>query len=797
MTNAGPNHSSSRMHSSTIPLRETLVRLNICRERDFRRCRRRVRRFARGIPAFDFVWIDALLSVGVLTPFQAKVLESAPPEMLRVGPCVLLERLGSGEFSETFAARTAGGSDPVALKRVRPAADCVNHVFERLQNVTERLRGLECPFVAGPHFAERHGSELIVLSRHTLGPSCRELLIRRGRFPVDVVSQIARQLACGLASLESRDVLHGQIQLANVRLSPEGQAVLVDASVSEALERGIRLRDDVPPEFYDGTAPELIGTGHSRSAASELYAFGCLLWELLAGRPPFPTGDPLAKLAAHQSRNVPDIQEFTPDTPPPLADAIRTLTEHDPRQRPRSFQEVTGRFGAANPAGERRLIQFRRQFDSAAPLLRPAKERRSRPSVAAAFVVLLLLAAGGLLLTDTNLRNCLASVRWMKRFQSARVTEEPVAIARPSDDRHHRAPVGPAAKLLPLPKPDADGVVVLDAGPYDASRLSYVGDLSIRGKKLAGSQIVVGDRPLEAVCRKFTMNNVNVSRDVAGDLEGDRGDDGPLLVLRSQEVAIDRCRFSTAQPAPTNRRSRHAVPDGAARSSAAVVWSEVEARDPDAGRIRLANSVFFNPGPGLICKSPPGPLEADNCLKVGGALFELPNWPTQRELLVAARHVTLRRAETLCRVVFSRNANRKPAVHAVLEECVFDLFGSRAALIQAKDARKSGSFVVTGNGSVIRPNIPIAASINDSSSPLTAPDPLSAVVEGLSAGEFQFVGAGGQSPRDSMVDGRSLQIPRQSDATPGIVANRLPSAKAALPALQWAEKPRGQEPLAN
>lgn len=312
MKNAGLTHSPSSVHASAVSLRESLVRLNICRERDFRRCRRRVRRLARGIPAFDFVWIDALLSEGILTTFQAKVLESAPPDALRLGPCVLLERLGGGEFSETFAAITPGGLDKVALKRLRPAPDSVSHVFERLQRLIEQVGGLETPFVVAPHFVERHSSDLIVLSRYVPGPSCRELLIRRGRYPADVVGQIARQLARGLASLESRGVLHGKIQLTNVRMNAEGRAVLVDAGVAATFERGVLLRSDVPPEMYEGTAPELIGTGNAKTTASELYAFGCLLWELLAGRPPFPTGDPLAKLAAHQSRRVPEIQEFVP-----------------------------------------------------------------------------------------------------------------------------------------------------------------------------------------------------------------------------------------------------------------------------------------------------------------------------------------------------------------------------------------------------------------------------------------------------------------------------------------------------
>src|SRR5262249_45959926 len=149
-------------------------------------------------------------------------------------------------------------------------------------------------------------------------------------------------------------------------------------------------------------------------ATSELYAFGCLLWELLAGRPPFPTGDPLAKLAAHQSRRVPDIREFAPDTPQPLADAIGALTERNPSRRPESFNEVATRFGAANPVGERRLIQFRHQFDSAAPLSRPLAEKRASRLPGRAIVVLLILAGIGLALSETSIWSRLSSFRWKK-----------------------------------------------------------------------------------------------------------------------------------------------------------------------------------------------------------------------------------------------------------------------------------------------------------------------------------------------------------------------------------------------
>ena len=58
------------------PLRETLLRLRICTAADFRRAKRRVRRLARDLPAFDFIWIDALLNLRRLTPFQARLLET-------------------------------------------------------------------------------------------------------------------------------------------------------------------------------------------------------------------------------------------------------------------------------------------------------------------------------------------------------------------------------------------------------------------------------------------------------------------------------------------------------------------------------------------------------------------------------------------------------------------------------------------------------------------------------------------------------------------------------------------------
>ena len=162
---------------------------------------------------------------------------------------------------------------------------------DRLKTLIEAIDGFDNPFITGPHFLEQNGKELILLSRHVAGTDCRGLLVRRGRFPVDVVVQIARQLAAGLAALESRAACTARF---NCEMLPtgEGHAVLSTPAWPGPWNADCSSQRR-SAEAYQGTAPERIGTGNSRSTATEIYAFGCLLWQLLAGRPPFPTGDPL------------------------------------------------------------------------------------------------------------------------------------------------------------------------------------------------------------------------------------------------------------------------------------------------------------------------------------------------------------------------------------------------------------------------------------------------------------------------------------------------------------------------
>jgi hypothetical protein len=740
-------------------LRDTLVRLNLCSDRDFRRCRRIVRRLARGIPAFDFVWIDALVQSGSLTPYQAKFLQSAPPEQLCIGRYILLERLGSGRGAETYLAR-GREDETVVLKRLRMTSDESAIGRAVFGDCIDKARGLESAFVVSPHSLAEQDGTLILLSRYVAGTTCKELLVRRGRFPAEVVAEIARQIAHGSAALEARGLLHGQICLHNVKITNAGNAVLVDAGIGGALRESVRIRDDVPPDTYDAIAPERIGTGDPITTASEIYAFGCLLWQLLAGRPPFPTGDPLAKLAAHQSRCVPDVRTIAPDVPAPLADAVRACTCRDAAERPPTFAGIARRFGTPNPKGHQRLSRFLRRFDGAAPPDQLTLEKPARfPTTAVALLVFVLSGAALFLLQHGATAELLRLGNGPAAKASNETNPGHTAAAAPSaHPRRATVDEQTLAPAAPLPPPNADGVIELGEGCYEAETVNCVGDLVIRGAGRKPATIQVRDRPFRASCRKFALEHVIVRQDLVTPL-------GSLLDVRSQELAITASTFRAEGTS--------------AAHGCAISWTAAPTRDPDAGRIRFTNTVFATERAALRCETTPTRVELENCLKVRGGLLEMGTSSNDHEVIVFAQHLTLRQATWLCRLSGPSGANGR-MLRLVLQDSAFDLKGSAATLIclvsSADPSQRGRPILVTGRESVIVPNVPIVAWSRPGEAQARPFDSRGLVVEGLAVGDFQFVGPADSAPAASSIDRRSLAIPRQTDEPPGIVSERLVSA---------------------
>lgn len=807
------------MEPPSQQLLQTLQALDLCTPRDLRRCRGLVRRLTRDLPAFDSVWIDALLQTGKLTPFQARLLENHQGDRLNVGPCLLIHQLGHGIDSATYLARPRDGRQRSVLKIIRRPPEVRDHVLTALQQLAIRMQGLTHPVIVGPHRCLQHNDQLVTISRHVPGLHLGELVVRRGRFPAWTVREIARQLIDGLAALEAKDCVHGDVCLWNVRLTSGGVAVLVDAGIRPAVSPDLSFHADLPPERFDGIAPERIGTGAPATSVSDLYAVGCLLWHLLAGRPPFPTGDPLAKLAAHQTRELDDVREWAPDTPADLAEAIRRFTASDPNSRPQSFQEARDEWGSPRRAGtaghrrlgvrvirrnvnrwpsvpgRRRLAKFRAAFETDARRI-PATGPPAT-SVRWSWLLVLLLVLSGAAFTMLH--------------QGARsfVLRIPHRLGRPwspiagtwfsTDQRSETIDQTPVQSPLPLPKPNADHVIELASpGPFAASDLAAVGPLTIRGTADRPSEIVVTDQPLHVWAKTLTLENVSLRWDSGASLRSSPGDPETepvvLLIAESQNLTMRGCRFQLDEgrgtrdegPFPISQRSTlNAQP-------ASVTWKGIDEADETGGGILIGDTVFVGAGSGILFHTPPEHVRTDNCLKLGsGALFTLAVAPpAERELRIELSRVTLRQAETLLRLqlhpVMRGSADaaglRTDVGRIAIEagDCVWDLHGRGAALFQvvsehSPDEMGPGMIHMTGAGSLANSDLIVGTWLNPATGEALPLGPGFAAVEGIAAGEFEFAGTLGPHPDDSAVT--SWRAPRRSSNPPGIDPTTLPASQ--------------------
>ena len=436
---------------------------------------------------------------------------------------------------------------------------------------------------------------LVTISRHVRGPHLSELLVRRGRFPASVVVEIGRQLLDGLAALEARGLVHGEVSLTNVRITPHGQSVLVDAGLVSVFRPEFSFHTIRSAERYDGLAPERISAGLPPSSSSDLYSLGCLLWHLLAGRPPFAAGDPLAKVAAHQTQPIVDVREWVPDAPDWLAETLLRWTATNPAARPRSLREAATDFGRPTRGGRRRLASFRGEFDRSTPRKPPTESNSRWPLTVAAIFV---MSGAALSLLDQGARNFVLS------------------LARPGTEfltrKTHRPPTGGEASDVarepqPMPAPDESGRIVLaPGGRYLAEDIAGSGSLQIVGDESQPAEIVIADRALSLWAERIQLSHLRFTR------QSDATDhSSSLLIADCQHFEAQHVRFDQlGDSAPQSRRR-----------GAALAWRPQESRSRRATQVVLRDVVFTGAHPAVYLDSQPNRFAADNVLKVGHADF--------------------------------------------------------------------------------------------------------------------------------------------------------------------------------
>ena len=230
--------------------------------------------------------------------------------------------LGVGGMGVVYRATDQALGVPVALKLLRPELMHRADAFERFRQELLLARQVSSPHVVRIHDLARHDGQWLISMDYVEGESLDRRLDRDGPLPVEDALRITRQLAEGLGAAHAKGVIHRDLKPSNVLLDGEGNAYISDFGVARSLATSGMTQSGTVVGTPDYLSPEQ-ARGEPVDARSDLYALGLILYEMLAGKPPFAGGTVSEILAQRMMRTPAPVSDVRPETPAWTARLLR------------------------------------------------------------------------------------------------------------------------------------------------------------------------------------------------------------------------------------------------------------------------------------------------------------------------------------------------------------------------------------------------------------------------------------------------------------------------------------------
>jgi len=284
-------------------------------------------------------------------------LSAALSDRYRIG-----QKVGEGGMATVFMAEDLKHRRKVALKVLKPE---LGHALgaDRFLREIETTANLRHPHILPLFDSGAAGGLLFYVMPYVDGETLRERLKRETQLPVDDALEIAREVADALAHAHSRGIIHRDVKPENILLE-SGHAAVTDFGIARAVDAagGEQLTEtglSVGTPTY--MSPEQAAAEAEPDARTDQYALGCVLFEMLAGQPPFSGTSAAAVIRQHIAAEPPPLSALRPAVPSAVAAAVRRALAKDPADR---FVDV-GRFrdalrASAAPAAQGVAVRDRR-----------------------------------------------------------------------------------------------------------------------------------------------------------------------------------------------------------------------------------------------------------------------------------------------------------------------------------------------------------------------------------------------------------------------------------------------------
>ncbi|HEX9987340.1 MAG TPA: protein kinase [Chloroflexia bacterium] len=245
----------------------------------------------------------------------------------------LLEKIGEGGAAEVFRAKDQRLDRIIAIKVLRP--QFTHDPASRKRFVTEArvAARLSHPNIVDIYdFGEAPGDTMFISMKYVEGQNLKDVLQKRGRLtPAETIS-IARQACHALSAAHAAELIHRDVKPQNILIDRAGNVNLTDFGIVKALSGPSLTQSGMTFGTAAYMSPEQ-ATGSPIGPASDIYALGCVMYDMLTGRPPFE-GDNPAIVAYKQVWEQPrPLHDLVPEVPPSLEAVVMRCLNKDPGRR--------------------------------------------------------------------------------------------------------------------------------------------------------------------------------------------------------------------------------------------------------------------------------------------------------------------------------------------------------------------------------------------------------------------------------------------------------------------------------
>ena len=331
----------------------------------------------------------------------------------------ILAPIGAGGMGEVYRARDTRLGREVAIKILPHALSADPDRLARFEREARVLAALNHPNIATIHGLEEHDGIKALILELVPGETLADRIARTGRggLAVDQALGIARQIADALDVAHEKGIVHRDLKPANVKLTPEGLIKVLEFGLAKLHVDEAPAASQAPTVTIGGTRDGLIlGTaaymspeqarGFAVDKRTDIWAFGCVLYELLTGHSAFARHTVSDTLAAILERE-PDWRVLPAEVPPAIVRLLRRCLEKDPRRRLRDIGDA------------------RTELELAAASS-PRDESHTRPHQRyASWIFLALAAAGSVGLAIWALTRTAPAITAPRVVRAARVTDTP------------------------------------------------------------------------------------------------------------------------------------------------------------------------------------------------------------------------------------------------------------------------------------------------------------------------------------------------------------------------------------